>query len=194
MPKQAIVQQNAIEIKKRLLGGIALHFNCPVCNEGLETNEADAIAGETCPTCSTRLLFDAAITDQIKQRILKKQEQQKEKEREKSATAEAQQQQKLERAERVQQEQMINEAKEEQWREDQKKKKIEQAKKKNSPTIGQRLAFILGFLFVLFSYFIPVFGTMTLVTGGIFMVCSLLSEIATHLVRLKIALEENKSE
>ena len=75
-----------------------------------------------------------------------------------------------------------------------KKEKIEQAKKKNSPTIGQRLAFILGFLFVLFSYFIPFFGTMTLVTGGIFMVCSLLSEIATHLVRLKIALEENKSE
>ena len=107
---------------------------------------------------------------------------------------EGQQQQKLERAERVQQEQMINEAKEEQWREDQKKKKIEQAKKKNSPTIGQQLAFILGFLFVLFSYFIPVFGTMTLVTGGIFMVCSLLSEIATHLVRLKIALEESKSE
>ena len=89
MPKQAIVQQNAIEIKKKLLGGIALHFNCPVCNEGLETNEADAIAGETCPTCSTRLLFDAAITDQIKQRILKKQEQQKEKEREKAAIAEA---------------------------------------------------------------------------------------------------------
>ena len=71
MPKQAIVQQNAIEIKKKLLGGIALHFNCPVCNEGLETNEADAISGEMCPTCSTRLLFDAAITDQIKQRILK---------------------------------------------------------------------------------------------------------------------------
>ena len=193
MPKQAIVQQNAIEIKKRLLGGIALHFNCPVCNEGLETNEADAISGEMCPTCSTRLLFDAAVTDQIKQRILKKQDQQKEKERDKSATAEAQQQQKLEQAERVQQEKMINEAKEEQLREDQ-RKKIEQAKKKNSPTIGQQLAFILGFLLVLFSYFIPFYGTMTLATGGIIMVCSLLSEIATHLVRLKIALEENKFE
>ncbi len=194
MPKQAIVQQNAIEIKKKLLGGIALHFNCPVCNEELETNEADAIVGETCPTCSTKLLFDTALTDQIKKRILKQQEQQKENEREKAVAAEARQRQKLDRAELVQQEQMINEAKEEQRREDQKKKKIEQAKKKNSPTIPQRLAFILGFLFVLFSYFIPVFGTMTLVTGGIFMVCSLLSEIATHLVRLKIALEESKSE
>ena len=193
MPKQAIVQQNAIEIKKKLLGGIALHFNCPVCNEGLETNEADAISGEMCPTWSTRLLIDAAVTDQIKQRILKKQDQQKEKERDKSATAEAQQQQKLEQAERVQQEKMINEAKEEQLREDQ-RKKIEQAKKKNSPTIGQQLAFILGFLLVLFSYFIPFYGTMILATGGIIMVCSLLSEIATHLVRLKIALEENKSE
>ena len=194
MPKQAIVQQNAIEIKKKLLGGIALHFNCPVCNEELETNEADAIVGETCPTCSTKLLFDTALTDQIKKRILKQQEQQKENEREKAVAAEARQRQKLDRAELVQQEQMINEAKEEQRLEDQKKKRIEQAKKINSPTIGQRLAFILGFLFVLFSYFIPVFGSMTLITGGILMVCSLLSEIATHLVRLKIALEESKSE
>ena len=179
MSEQAIVQANAVEIKKKLLGGIALHFNCPVCNEELETNEADAIVGETCPTCSTKLLFDTAITDQIKKRILKQQEQQKEKEREKAVAAEARQQRKLERVEQSQQEQTAIE---------------EQAKKKNSPTIGQRLAFILGFLLVLFSYFIPVFGSMTLITGGILMVCSLLSEIATHLVRLKIALEESKSE
>ena len=194
MSEQAIVQANAVEIKKKLLGGIALHFNCPVCNEELETNEADAIVGETCPTCSTKLLFDTALTDQIKKRILKQQEQQKEKEREKAVAAEARQQRKLERVEKSQQEQTAIEEKSKRWREEQKKKKIEQAKKKNSPTIGQRLAFILGFLFVLFSYFIPVFGSMTLITGGILMVCSLLSEIATHLVRLKIALEESKSE
>tara|TARA_Y100000385_G_scaffold195687_1_gene202539 strand:- start:1095 stop:1685 length:591 start_codon:yes stop_codon:yes gene_type:complete len=190
MAKQAIVPSHSLQLKKRLMGGVALHYACPSCKEELATTEADVLTGETCPTCLTKLTFDEALTSQIRERFLEKERLQKLKARDKATFSEARQQEENEHVDQSQQERLVIEEKRKQRKGDQDRKKIERAQKKNQATLLQQLFFILGVLMVMISWFIPVFGLMTLVAGGLFMVCSLLSEIATHLVRLKIALQE----
>lgn len=190
MAEQAVVPSRSVQLKKRLVGGVALHYACPSCKEELATTEDDVLTGEICPTCLTKLTFDEALTSQIRERFLEKERLQESKARDKAAFAEARQQKKNDQVDQSQQERLVIEEQRKHRKGDQDRKKIERAQKKNQATLLQQLFFILGFLMVIFSWFIPVFGLMTLVAGGLFMVCSLLSEIATHLVRLKIALQE----
>ena len=82
---------------------------------------------------------------------------------------------------------------EQRWKAEQKRLKSEKAQQCDKPTFGQSLAFVFGLLLLFFSWFIPLFGLMTLVAGGIFMICSCLSEISLQLVRLKHALQEKDS-
>jgi len=167
-----------------------LHFACPSCKEQLGTSEADVLAGETCPNCLTKLTFDKALTHQIRERILEKESLQKSKARDKAALVDPRPQKKKQQVDHPQHERVVIEEKRKQIKSDQDWKRIERAQKKNQPTLLQRLVFTLGMLMVTISFFMPLFGQMILIAGGLLMVCSLLSEIATHLVRLKIALQE----
>jgi len=188
MGGQAIIR--SVQIKNKLLGGVVLHFACPSCKEQLGTSEADVLAGETCPNCLTKLTFDKALTHQIRERILEKESLQKSKARDKAALVDARPQKKKQQVDHPQHERGVIEEKRKQIKSDQDWKRIERAQKKNQPTLLQRLVFTLGMLMVTISFFMPLFGQMILIAGGLLMVCSLLSEIATHLVRLKIALQE----
>lgn len=70
---QVIVDPYSVEIKKKLLGGISLHYACPSCKEKLETKDEDAIKGDVCPTCSTKLKFDKKVLEAAKEVLLERQ-------------------------------------------------------------------------------------------------------------------------
>ena len=195
-----VVAKNRVDVTQGMLGGLKFSYTCPHCKEKLVTNEDDVLRGDKCPTCSRKIMFDDGLVSLVKE----KEEQQKEQQRQQLVRKEKMKQEKQERDAARQKENIRRHKLEEQnrlkhyeaeqrWKAEQKRLKSEKAQQYDKPTFGQSLAFVFGLLLLIFSWFIPFFGQMTLVAGGIFMICSCLSEISLQLVRLKHALQEKSS-